>query len=420
MTTTDHTLDAPTGVTLSTAGIRERFPALDRTVGGHPVAYFDGPGGTQVPASVAAAVSDYLLHHNANTHWNYPTSRETDELLAGARGALGDFLNAPADEVIFGANMTTLTFHLARALGWRWGPGDTIVVTALDHRANVDPWRTLAKERGVQVRLVEMDTATGDLDWEDFDRKVTDDVVLVAVCGASNALGTVVDLDRAREGARRVEAELFVDAVHSAPHVLPDVGAIGADYLACSPYKFYGPHVGVLWGRSEILQTLPVPRLAPASDTLPERLETGTLNHEGIVGAGAAVDFLAGLTTGPASRRARLEATYAILHARGSALLERLMEGLAGLSGVKTYGRPAGSARTPTLAFTVDGQAPAAVATHLADRWGVFVSDGDFYASTVVDRLGLASRGGLLRAGLACFTNQEEVDRLVAGVNELI
>jgi cysteine desulfurase family protein (TIGR01976 family) len=420
MTTTNRTHDAPAGATLSNSGIRERFPALQRTVNGHPVAYFDGPGGTQVPASVAAAVSDYLLHHNANTHWNYPTSRETDDLLARARGAMGDFLNAPADEVVFGANMTTLTFHLARALGWRWGPGAAIVVTALDHRANVDPWRTLAKERGVELRLVEMDTASGDLDWQDFDRKVTDDVVLVAVCGASNALGTVVDLDRAREGAHRVGAELFVDAVHSAPHLLPDVDALGADYLVCSPYKFYGPHVGVLWGRRDILETLPVPRLAPASDTMPERLETGTLNHEGIVGAAAAVEFLADLTPGPAGRRARLEATYAALHSRGVELLARLMEGLAGLPGLTTFGRPAGGARTPTLAFTVDGHDPAKVAMHLADEWGVFVSDGDFYASTVVDRLGLASRGGLLRAGVACFTNREEVDRLVAGVTELI
>jgi cysteine desulfurase family protein (TIGR01976 family) len=419
MTIIDSAIDHPAGTTVPVEEIRSHFPALTRTVNGHSAAYFDGPGGTQVPESVARAVSDYLLHHNANTHWNYQTSRETDAMLAEARTALGDFLNAPPEEVVFGANMTTLTFHLSRALGWRWGPGDALVVTALDHRANVDPWKTLSKERGVEVRLVEMDPATGDLDWEDFEAKVTDDVALVAVCGASNALGTVVDLARAAGAARRVGAELFVDAVHSAPHVLPDVSALDADYLVCSPYKFYGPHVGVLWGRSELLQHLPVPRLAPASDTAPERLETGTLNHEGIVGAGAAVDFLADLTPGPTSRRARLEATYAALHNRGADLLERLVTGLAGIPGIEIYGRPPRGARTPTLAFTLEGHAPGEVAAHLSDRWGVFVSDGDFYASTVVDRLGLAESGGLLRAGAACFTNTEEIDRLVAGIEDL-
>jgi cysteine desulfurase family protein (TIGR01976 family) len=406
-------------MTASTDQIRSHFPALTREVAGHSMAFFDGPGGTQVPTAVAEAVSDYLLYHNANTHWEYVTSRETDEALANARQALADFLNAPADEVVFGANMTTLTFHLARALGWEWGPEDALLVTALDHRANVDPWKTLARETGIQVRMVEMDRESGDLDWEDFETKLDDDVVLVACCGASNALGTVVDLDRVSRLSRGVGAEIFIDAVHSAPHQLPDVQALDCDFLACSPYKFYGPHLGVLWGRRQILDDRAVPRVAPASDEMPERLETGTLNHEGIVGAGAAVDFLAGLSGGEGSRRARLETTYAALHERGRALGIRMIDGLSGIGGVRIYGPPADGARTPTVGFTIAGVDPARAAAHLSDALGVFVSHGDFYASTVVDRLGLSDHGGLIRAGAACYTNEEEVDRLLTGVAEL-
>ena len=239
---------------LDVGAIRSHFPALARVHEGRPVAYFDGPGGTQVPRAVVDAMTDYLLHHNANTHWRYPSSVETDAALGAARLALADFLNADASEIAFGQNMTTLTFHVSRALGRQWGPGDEIVVTELDHHANVDPWRALEKDRGVTIRTVKMRPQTGDLDWADLEDAIGARTKLVAIGGASNALGTVNDVRRASELAHAVGALAFVDAVHYAPHVLVDVREIGCDFLACSPYKFYGPHLGVLWGRRELLE----------------------------------------------------------------------------------------------------------------------------------------------------------------------
>jgi cysteine desulfurase family protein (TIGR01976 family) len=410
------TATAGVGRVASTAEIRSHFPALDRQHQGRPVAYFDGPGGTQVPRVVVDAVSDYLLHHNANTHWRYPTSAETDAALEEARRALGDFLGAAPDEVAFGANMTTLTFHLARALGRGWGPGDEVVVTELDHHANVDPWRALEKERGLTVRVVRMRPEDGQLDWTDLERAVGPRTRLLAVGVASNALGTVNDVARAAALAHAHGALVFADAVHSAPHLLPDVRALGCDFLACSAYKFYGPHVGVLWGRRALLAVLDVPRLQPADDAPPERLETGTLNHEGIVGAGAAVDFLASLAPA-SSRRESLRAAFAALHERGQELVARLWQGLQAVKGVRLFGPPPTAARTPTVAFTVAGRVSEEVAEALARR-AVFVSHGDFYAATAVARLGHAA-DGVVRAGAACYTTAEEVDRLVAGVAEL-
>jgi cysteine desulfurase family protein (TIGR01976 family) len=400
--------------TLTTEQIRRRFPALQRHHRGQPVAYFDGPGGTQVPQVVADTVSDYLLHHNANTHWHYPTSQETDRMLEGAREALADFLGADPSEIAFGANMTTLTYHLARALGRAWGPGDEVVVTELDHHANVDPWRALARERGVIVRAVPFDPATGQLDWGALEQALSPRTRLLAIGAASNALGTVTDVARASALARAAGALAFVDAVHFAPPALVDVRALGCDFLACSAYKFYGPHVGVLFGKRERLEQLDVPKLAPAPDRVPERVETGTLNHEGIAGAAAAVDFLASVGPG-ATRRERLAGAVAALHRRGQDLLERLWEGLAGVPGVRLYGPRPGEPRTPTVAFTVARRTTAQVATVLAAE-GVFVSSGDFYAATVIARLGLAP-DGLIRAGCACYTTADEVDRLVAGVS---
>jgi cysteine desulfurase family protein (TIGR01976 family) len=408
-------MTSPTAVA-STSEIRERFPALARRHRGRPVAYFDGPGGTQVPRSVADAVTDYLLNHNANTHWHYPTSEETDRLIAGARAALADFLGASPDEVAFGANMTTLTFHLGRALGRRWSTGDEIVVTELDHHANVAPWRALERERGVTVRVVPVVVATGELDWPALERALSSRTRLLAIGAASNALGTVTDVARACALARAAGALSFVDAVHFAAHAAVDVRLIGCDFLGCSAYKFYGPHVGVLYGRRDRLEGLDVPKLAPAPDTAPERLETGTLNHEGIVGAGAAVDFLASLAPG-GERPARLRAALGTLHERGRGLLERLWKGLGEIGRVTLYGPPPDRPRTPTIAFTIAGRTSGTVASALAEE-GVFVSNGDFYATTVVERLGL-SREGLVRAGCACYTTAEEVDRLVAGVRAL-
>lgn len=354
--------------------IRSQFPALSRGA-----AFFDGPGGTQVPRSVVEAMTDYLYHHNSNTHWAYPTSVETDALLAAARSDVGGFLGCSASEVVFGANMTTLTFHVSRVLAQGWGPEDEVIVTELDHHANVDPWKHL----GVTVRTVAMDPATGLLDYADLGAKLSSRTRLVAVGAASNALGTVNDIPRIREMTRG--KLLFVDAVHYAPHFPVDVSAWGCDFLACSAYKFYGPHVGILYVRSG-LSFDPV-KLEPC-DSL---WETGTLNHEGIVGTGAAVRFMRSVD-------------------HSHALLERLWSGLAAVPGVTLYGPPPGTPRTPTVAFTF-GDAEA-VATALGAA-GVYVSHGDFYATTVVRRMGVPA---LLRAGCACYTSEEDVDRLLAAL----
>jgi len=400
----------------SLASIRSAFPALERTHAGHPVAYFDGPGGTQVPRAVGEAMTDYLYRHNANTHWAYPTSAETDALLDASRQALGDFLGAAPDEIAFGANMTTLTLHVARALVRGWAPGDEIVVTELDHRANVDPWYEAARDRGLTVRMARVDTATGTLDWDHLRSLVGPRTRLLAVGAASNALGTVTDAAAVAELARSVGALSYVDAVHYAPHHLVDVRAFGCDFLACSAYKFYGPHVGVLYGRRDLVAALDAPKLVCSPEAPPERLETGTQNHEGIVGAAAAVDFLASLGAGD-TRRARLTDAFAALHARGQRLVGRLWEGLAAVDGVTLYGPPPDRPRTPTVSFTVRGLDAETVTRRLAER-GVWTSHGDFYASTVVERLGRAA-DGLVRAGCACYTSDDDVERLIAGVGEL-
>jgi len=396
--------------------IRTAFPALLREHRGLPIAYFDGPGGTQVPHVVADAIVDYLLHHNANTHWRYPTSQETDALLSDARRWLGAFLGAAPDEIAFGANMTTLTFHVARALGRGWGPGDEIVVTELDHHANVAPWRAIARERGLTIQTAKVDPASGELDWSDLERRVGSKTRLLAIGAASNALGTVSDVTRAARLAHAAGALVFVDAVHYAPHVLVDVAALECDLLACSAYKFYGPHVGVVYGRRDLLESLDVPKLDPAPDHAPDRLETGTQNHEGIVGAARAVRFLASLS-GVDEPRAALAASMATLHERGQQLVERLWNGLGDIRGVHRYGPPPSRPRTPTVSFVVDGWDSGDVAAALADQ-AVFVSHGDFYATTIVERLG-HSTAGLVRAGCACYSTTAEVDRLLEGVSRL-
>src|SRR5947199_2286527 len=278
---------------MSIEEIRRWFPALARTHNGYRVAYFDGPGGTQVPRAVVEAMNDYLYHHNANTHWAYPTSEETDAIIDSARSVLADFLNARPTEIVFGANMTALTFHLARALGRGYERNDEILVTELDHHANIAPWHALEKERGVNVRMVKMIPETGELDWEDFSRQLSERTKLVAIGAASNALGTINDVRRAAKMAHSSDALIFVDAVHYAPHGLIDVRDWGCDFLACSAYKFYGPHVGILWGRRELLAELPAYKLRPVPELLPDRWLTGTQNHEGLAGVAAAVDYLA-------------------------------------------------------------------------------------------------------------------------------
>ena len=397
--------------------IRSSFPALTRRHNGENVAYFDGPGGTQVPQRVVDAMSDYLLHHNANTHWNYPSSAETDALLLDARGAMADFLNASPDEVAFGNNMTTITFHIARALGRQWGAGDEIIVTELDHHANIAPWRALEVERGVTVRSARMQPERGTLDWSHLEALITPRTRLLAIGAASNALGTVNDVARAVRLARDVGALSFIDAVHYAAHGVIDVRAWDCDFLVCSPYKFYGPHAGVFYARQDLLASLDVPRLDPAPNEGPERTETGTQNHEGIVGSGEAVNFLASLGSG-STRRERLTSAMTSLHRVGDELFAPLWNGLAAVKGVHLYGLPPGSPRTPTVAFSVEGVHSDDVARALSTR-GVFVSNGDFYASTVIERIG-RSADGVVRAGCACYTSPDEVDRLVQGVRGLV
>ena len=396
--------------------IREQFPALERIHNGQPVAYFDGPGGTQVPRRVVDAIADYLYHHNANTHWSYPTSAETDAAILEARVAVADLVNASPDEVVFGNNMTTITFHVARALGRGWGPGDEVVVTELDHHANIAPWQALARERGITLRSVPFSVETGQLDWGALERAITPRTKLLAIGAASNALGTITDVTAAGRLAHGVGALVFVDAVHYAAHGLIDARQADCDFLACSAYKFYGPHAGFLYGKGAILAQLDVPKLEPAPDEAPERLETGTQNHEGIVGTGAAVDFIASIGRGQ-SRRERIVTAMGALHAHGDALVRQLWEGLGAIPGIRRYGPTPDQSRTPTVSFVVSGVPSEQVAIRLAEQ-GIFVSHGDFYAATVIERLGHTA-DGVVRAGCACYTTAGEVERLLAGVEDV-
>jgi cysteine desulfurase family protein (TIGR01976 family) len=398
----------------SVSDIRDQFPALKRVHNGHPVAYFDGPGGTQVPTSVVEAMNDYLLNHNANTHWEYPSSNETDKIIDNARETFADFLNASPSEIAFGQNMTSLTFHLGRALGRQFEPGDEIVVTELDHHANSDTWRALAQDRGLTIRVLPMNVETGQLEMDRLPSLLNERTRLVAIGAASNILGTINDFETVCAMARDAGALSFVDAVHYAAHELIDVKKIGCDFLGLSAYKFYGPHIGVLYGRRDLLESLDVPKLKPAPDYSPERLETGTQNHEGIAGAAAAVEFLASLAT-IGSRRERLAASFAELHRRQHEMFRIMWDGLSGIPGVTVYGPPPESKRTSTVSFSVAAQASDVVARRLAED-GLFLSDGDFYAQTVVERIGV---GGLVRAGLACYSTEEEVDRLLKCIRSI-
>jgi len=403
---------------LSTDAIRVHFPALARREGANPVAFFDGPGGTQVPRAVADAMSDYLLHHNANTHWAYPTSAETDAMLTTSREALADFLGARAGEISFGANMTTILFHIARAIGRTLQPGDEIIVTELDHHANVAPWQALARERGAVLRWLPLDLQTFRHEEGAFATLLSPRTKVVAIGAGSNIVGTITDVAALVAMARAAGAVTVVDAVHYAPHALVDARAIDADFLLCSAYKFYGPHIGICYGRHDATAALDLPRLEPAPDSVPECLETGTQNHEGIVGAAAAVNFLASLSENEgASRRDRLAASFHTLHERSDTLLTQLWEGLSAIDGVTLYGPLPGTPRTPTLSFRVAGHDAESVSRALAPR-GVYVSHGDFYATTVARKLGLANEG-LVRAGCACYTTSDEIARLIDGVRTL-
>ena len=397
--------------------IRARFPAFERVVNGQRAAFFDGPGGTQVPRSVGEAMIEYLFGHMANVHWPFPTSVETDRMLVTARETIADFVNGRPDEIAFGQNMTSLTFHLARTFCRQWsGPETEIVVTELDHGSNVAPWTTIAQERGITVRTVKMRGETGQLDWDDLAAALTPRVKLLAIHNASNVLGTVTDVARATQMARAVGAEVFVDAVHSAPHELVDVKAIGCDFLACSAYKFYGPHIGILWGRRELIEALDPPQLTTASRASPERMQTGTQSHESIMGAAAAVNFIASLGRGGETRRQAIESAYVVLKERSEALFADLWRGLEAIDGVTVYGPPPGTPRTPTVSFTVARQRTAHVSTALGER-GLFLSHGNFHGPAVARRL--KAYDGFVRAGCSCYTTAEEVGRLLEGVKSV-
>jgi cysteine desulfurase family protein (TIGR01976 family) len=384
---------------MNVATLRSHFPALERIHNGKPAAYFDAPGGTQVPRAVAEAMSDYLFHHNANTHWMYPTSAETDAIILSARETLADFLGAAPNEIAFGANMTTLSFHLSRALGRMWREGDEVIVTELDHHANIAPWRALEIDRGIVVRTARMHCDTAQIDYDHLEELVSPNTKLIAIGAASNSLGTINDLQRVARIARAANALFFVDAVHLAPHALIDVKKIGCDFLACSAYKFYGPHIGILWGRFELLDTIPFPKLLPAPD-------------EGIAGAAAAVDFLASFGSGD-TRREKLADFFAAAHGEGMRFTHMLWDALSSMKRVRLYGPPPAAPRTPTISFTIEGLHADDISRSLAED-ALFASSGDFYAATVCERLKVDA---LLRIGCACYTTEEEVGRLVTAID---
>jgi cysteine desulfurase family protein (TIGR01976 family) len=397
--------------------VRQQFPALGRTYNGRGVVYFDGPGGSQAARQAIDAMAGYMERGGANLHGVFPTSTETEEILAGAREAAADFLGAASDEVAFGANMTTLTFAISHALAREWDETSEIVVTELDHRANVDPWLIAAREKGAKVRWVRVNPETLTLVAEDLEQTINDRTELVAVGLASNAVGTVNDVAAVAEMAHAVGAIVAVDAVHAAPHIPVDHDAIGADIITCSAYKFFGPHVGVTAIRRELFDRLDVYRLDPAPHYVPDKLETGTQNHEGIAGVNGAIDFIASLGDG-ASRRERLTSAMSAVEEYEADLAAKFRAGLRALPGVKLYAAPDGVRKTPTIAFRVEGYSTEDVCVRMLQH-GFFIAAGDFYASTVAERLGIKDSGGFVRAGLAPYNTEDEVERFVEVLGDL-
>ncbi|MDM9382320.1 cysteine desulfurase-like protein [Chlorogloeopsis sp. ULAP01] len=433
--------------------IRAQFPALTQEINGQPAVFFDGPGGTQVPGSVIDAMGDYLVRSNANAHGAFATSARTDVLIDSARVAIADFLGCDRDEVVFGANMTTLTFTLSRAISRELQPGDEIIVTRLDHDANVSPWCALA-ERGVTVRFVDINFTDCTLDWSDLEQQINPRTRLVAVGYASNAVGTINDIAKVVRLARTVGALVFVDAVHYAPHAPIDVRSLDCDFLACSAYKFFGSHVGILYGKREHLARLQPYKVRPASDEVPSRWETGTLNHEGLAGMIAAINYLAKIgchvsptlgsellstlleadtgkweafrcpptqSTSYPSRRAALVTAMSAIQQYELELSNQLISGLLEIPGLTLYGitQPERFTwRTPTVAITLAGQTPYSIAKALGDR-GIFTWHGHFYAINLTERLGVEASGGLLRIGLVHYNTVEEIQRLLQALHEI-
>jgi cysteine desulfurase family protein (TIGR01976 family) len=410
--------------TLDIDWARRQFPALAVEVNGRPAVYFDGPGGTQVPQRVIDAMRDYLMNSNANTHGAFLTSRKSDEVIAEAHAAVADLLGCDSDEVIFGPNMTTLTFSLSRALGREFGPGDEIVVTRLDHDGNVAPWCAL-EERGCRVRFVDINPSDCTLDMVDLERQITPRTRLVAVGYASNAVGTINNVREITRLAHAAGALVYIDAVHYAPHGPIDVCRLECDFLVCSPYKFFGPHSGALYGKREHLARLRPYKLRPAPEENPFRWETGTQNHEGQAGILAAVDYLAELgrraSPSVSSRRAALLAAYDVIRPYERSLAERLIKGLLAIPALTFYGikePERGAERVPTVAIRIAGYTPRELASYLGER-GIFTWDGNYYALNLSERLGVEPTGGMLRIGLVHYNTSDEVDRILEALNEL-
>jgi len=405
--------------------VREQFPSLKLQVNGHAAAFLDGPAGTQVPKQVMDAIQNYFVSANANTYGAFLTSRRTNEMILSARAAMGDFFNCDSGEVVFGQNMTTITFALARAIGRELKVGDEIVVTTLDHDANVAPWRAL-EEKGVVIRQVDIREADCTLDLEDLKRKITSKTKLVAVGYASNIVGTINPVAEITKLAHAAGALMFIDAVHYAPHGLIDVKALDCDFLACSPYKFFGPHMGTLYGKREHLERFKPYKVRPATDVSPECWETGTQVQELIAGITAAVDYIAELgrrsDATVKSRREALQAAYRATHQYETGLLTRLIEGLQTIPAMRIFGITDAKRfdeRCSTLSFRLGDHNPTKIATFLGDR-GIFTWDGNFYALNLSERLGVEQHGGVLRVGLVHYNTAEEVVRLLAALREFV
>jgi len=403
---------------LDVSAVRSQFPALQRLVGGRPAAYLDGPGGTQAPESVIEAMAGFMRDGGSNHGGPFASSRETDAVTESARSAIADLFGASANEIAFGQNMTSITLSVSRALGATWKPGDNVVVTRLDHDGNVWPWVIAARDAGAEVRWLDFDPDDGcRLETETIDHLIDDRTRLVAITHASNAVGTITDPRPVIEAGHAVGALTYVDAVHYSPHGLVDVVALGSDFLAASAYKFFGPHTGCLYGRSEVLDAVDAYKLRAAPDTPPNKWETGTQSFESLAGVAAAVDYIASLGTG-GTRRDQLRASMEQIGVYERSLSERFLNGIATISGITMYGRSVPDGRTPTFAISVKGTHPHDVAGVLGDQ-GIFVWSGDYYAVEVMRRLGVADEGGLVRIGFAHYNTAEEVDRVLTALAEV-
>jgi cysteine desulfurase family protein (TIGR01976 family) len=399
--------------------IREQFPALKRTYKGKPVIYLDGPGGSQVVQGTINAIAAYMSNGGANLHGQFPTSRETEDHMEEARKAIADLVGAEPEEVAFGQNATSLAFSIARALSKEWKEGDEIVVTEMDHRANVDPWVTAAKDKHLPIQWIKVDTESLTLDLSSIESIINEKTRVVAVTIASNAVGTITNIQAIANQAKKAGAILILDAVHGVPHMALDRNQLGVDILLCSAYKFFGPHVGVAVIRKDLFERLNNYKLEPAPAHIPDKLETGTQNHEGITGIKPAVEFIEKLGTGK-TRRERILNAYNRIDEYESYLANFVRKGLSEIPGIKLYQSPDSVKKTPTIAFRVHGMASKEVCHRLVEHYGIFIADGDFYASTLAEKLNIGDKGGWVRAGLAPYNTLEEMEIFLKAVEETV